>query len=71
MLHLVVHPQDLAEAGMAGRALPADEQVLVVIPDSVMQQMDALKSDSNPHVGFAVRRFFREVLEVCGPAGAS
>lgn len=53
---------------MAGRALPQHDQVLVVITDSVMQQLDALKSDGN--VGFAVRRFFRDVLEECGPAGA-
>ena len=59
--------QELAEAGLAGRSLPPGDQVLLVITDSVMQQLDALKADGS--VGYAVRRFFREVLEVCGPAG--
>ncbi|KAG2493121.1 hypothetical protein HYH03_008549 [Edaphochlamys debaryana] len=57
----------LAAAGRFGRALPAHEQVFIVVADSVMKQMDALKSQ--PESRAAVRRFLAEGLEQAGPAG--
>ncbi|GFR46065.1 hypothetical protein Agub_g7535, partial [Astrephomene gubernaculifera] len=57
----------LAAQGRFGRSLPLDEQVFIVVADSVMKQLDGLKS--LPDTRVAVRRFMSEGLEQSGPAG--
>ncbi|KAG1668748.1 hypothetical protein FOA52_014294 [Chlamydomonas sp. UWO 241] len=57
----------LAGQGRFGRSLPADEQTFIVISDSVMKQLDGLKTV--PECRKAIRRFFKDGLEAMGPAG--
>ena len=59
--------QELAEAGLFGRALPANEQVFVIVADSVIRQLDGLKAD--PNLSRAIRRFLGKGLDAYGPAG--
>ncbi|KAL4447204.1 hypothetical protein ABPG77_007237 [Micractinium sp. CCAP 211/92] len=58
----------LAQQGRFGRALPAHEQVFLVVTDSVLKQLDGLKND--PAARAAVRRFLGQGLDAYGPAGA-
>ncbi|KAK9864755.1 hypothetical protein WJX84_002779 [Apatococcus fuscideae] len=60
--------QELAKAGLFGRALPAHEQVFVILADSVIRQLDGLKDD--PALSRAIRRFLGKGLDAYGPAGA-
>ncbi|KAF5840569.1 hypothetical protein DUNSADRAFT_16232 [Dunaliella salina] len=57
----------LAREGRFGRALPPTEQVFVVVADSVMKQLDGLKT--LPETRVAVRKFMSEGLEEMGPGG--
>ncbi|GLI63531.1 hypothetical protein VaNZ11_006518, partial [Volvox africanus] len=57
----------LAAQGRFGRSLPLPDQVFIVVTDSVMKQLDGLKS--LPETRAAVRRFMSEGLELAGPAG--
>lgn len=59
----------LADRGLFGRALPATEQVFIIVPASVAIQLDALKTD--PWARPAVRRFMGKGLDEMGPAGRS
>lgn len=60
--------QEQSEAGLFGRALPANEQVFVILADSVIRQLDGLKDD--PNLSRAIRRFLGKGLDAYGPAGA-
>jgi hypothetical protein len=50
-------PSPPCTQGRFGRGLPADEQTFVVISDSVMKQLDGLKTV--PECRKAIRRFFK------------
>ncbi|KAG2454515.1 hypothetical protein HYH02_000362 [Chlamydomonas schloesseri] len=58
---------ELAAEGRFGRSLPPEEQVFIVVADSVMKQLDGLKSSVDACA--AIRRFMRDGLEQAGPAG--
>ncbi|KAG2436329.1 hypothetical protein HXX76_006638 [Chlamydomonas incerta] len=58
---------ELAGEGRFGRSLPPEEQVFIVVADSVMKQLDGLKSSADSCA--AIRRFMRDGLEQAGPAG--
>lgn len=59
--------QELAERQRFGRSLPPSQQVFIVLADSVLKQLDGLKSDSSHCV--AIRAFLSTRLDACGPAG--
>ncbi|GAX79974.1 hypothetical protein CEUSTIGMA_g7413.t1 [Chlamydomonas eustigma] len=59
--------QDYAEKGRFGQALEKDEQTFIVISDSVMKQLDGLKSVPELRVG--IRKFLKDGLEMMGPSG--
>eukprot|EP00198_Chlamydomonas_reinhardtii_P010400 XP_001699737.1 predicted protein [Chlamydomonas reinhardtii] len=58
---------ELAGEGRFGRSLPPEEQVFIVVADSVMKQLDGLKTSMD--ACSAIRRFMRDGLEQAGPAG--
>ncbi|KAL6766551.1 hypothetical protein ACKKBG_A36475 [Auxenochlorella protothecoides x Auxenochlorella symbiontica] len=58
---------ELTERGQFGRTLPSNEQVFIVVTDSVVKQLDGLKGDAG--FGLTVRRFFSKGLDTYGPAG--
>ncbi len=60
--------QDAAEEGLFGRAMPAAEQVFIILADSVVKQLDGLKDD--PSLCRAIRRFLGKGLDAYGPAGS-
>lgn len=52
--------QSLAGAGRFGRSLAPEQQSFLVLPDTVLKQLDSLKA-GDPGVGGPVRRFFDKV----------
>lgn len=59
--------QEFAEKQRFGRSLPSAQQVFIVLADSVLKQLDGLKSDFSLCV--AIRAFLGSRLDACGPAG--
>ncbi|KAL6757892.1 hypothetical protein V8C86DRAFT_2612814 [Haematococcus lacustris] len=58
----------LARARKFGRSgLSVEDQVFLVVADSVMKQLDGLKGQ--PDARAAIRKFLSHGLEECGPAG--
>ncbi len=66
-MHWLGRLQEQAERGQFGRALPAAEQVFLILADSVVKQLDGLKDD--PNLSRAIRRFLGKGLDAYGPAG--
>eukprot|EP00775_Hariotina_reticulata_P013818 gene13818-13939_t len=60
--------QALAGSGRFGRSLPAEQQSFLVLADTVLKQLDSLKSSEG--VGGHVRRFLDSGLDELGPKGA-
>ncbi|KAL4858459.1 hypothetical protein ACK3TF_001437 [Chlorella vulgaris] len=57
----------LARQARFGRALPPQEQVFLVVTDSVLKQLDGLKNDAAARP--VIRRFLGQGLDTYGPAG--
>jgi hypothetical protein len=60
---------------LPARALPGEDQTYIIIADSVMKQLDGLKSggyargEEAQRLARCVREFMGRGLEACGPAG--
>jgi hypothetical protein len=57
----------LARQARFGRALPPQEQIFLVVTDSVLKQLDGLKNDAAARP--VIRRFLGQGLDTYGPAG--
>lgn len=71
----VLSPSPAALICPTHRALPGEDQTYIIIADSVMKQLDGLKSggyargEEAQRLARCVREFMGRGLEACGPAG--